>query len=276
MLDRIRNRGFFAKKSLSQNFLVNRHVVERIVESCDLKKNDVVVEIGPGRGAITWLIAQRVKKLIVIEKDERWIKELEEVKQRDQKDNITIIHGDILRYPLEKISENFKVIGNLPYHIATPIVERIIELKSQCHDAYMMLQWEHGQRLMAQPHNKDYGSLTCFVQYYTQPKMLFKIPNTAFSPQPKVQSCFLHLQLLKEPLSKANDEELLFKIIRQAFDQRRKMIQNSLSPLIPQDKLLPLLKECQINSQVRAENLKLEDYVRIANSVTNSNLGTSD
>ena len=254
---------FIPHKHLSQNFLVHRRTIERIIDVCDLKKEDVVLEIGPGQGALTRDITKRVQRLIVIERDERLVKELEKTKDP----HLTIIHADVLKYPLESLPKDLKVIGNLPYHIATPIIERLIELRHQCRDVYIMLQWEHGQRLIAKPGTKDYGSLSCFVQYYTTPKLLFKISNTAFVPQPKVQSCFLHLKLLEKPLLQAHDETLLFKIIRQAFHQRRKMIQNSFLPLIPKEKLLPLLERLTIDPCKRAENLRLDDYVRIANDL---------
>ncbi len=255
---------FAPRKFLSQNFLINQRVIERIIEVCDLKKDDVVLEIGPGRGALTRDIAKRVQELIVIERDERLVQELE----KREEAHLKVIHADVLRYPLENLPQHLKVIGNLPYHIATPIVERLIGLRHHLRDVYIMLQWEHGQRLIAKPHTKDYGSLSCFVQYYTIPKILFKISSAAFSPRPKVDSCFLHLKLLEKPFQKAKDEDLLFKIIRQAFSQRRKMIQNSLSPLIPKERLLPLLKELNVEPEKRAENLRLEDYVRIGNALT--------
>ena len=266
---------FLHRKSLSQNFLVNRRILERIIDVCCLKDDETVLEIGPGQGALTWEIAKRVKKLIVIEKDERLIKELEQIKEKASFDHVTIIQADILRYPFDNLPENLKVIGNLPYHIATPIIEKVIGIRNRCQDLYVMLQLEHGQRLMAKPHTKDYGSLSCFVQYYTQPKMLFKIPNTAFSPRPKIESCFLHLKLLLEPVLKANNEDILFKIIRQAFSQRRKMIQNSLESMISKNELAELFKRLNIDVKSRAEDIKLEDYVRIANDFIKSNLETN-
>ncbi len=259
----MRQRGAFVpKKSLGQNFLVNPNVARRIVEACDLKPTDVILEIGAGKGALTHLIAGKVRSVIAVEKDDHLAGQL-------QKDfhgtNVTIVHADILEYPFEKIPDRVKIIGNLPYNIATPIIEKVFHYKKRVTGFYITVQLEYGQRIAARPHNKDYGSFSCFVQYHANPKILFKIKNASFQPVPKVQSCFLSMGLREKPSVFAKDEEFLFGVIRAAFGHRRKTIENSLSAILAKEKISALLQELKINPKLRAENLSLEDFARISN-----------
>ena len=253
---------FFAKKSLGQNFLVDPRVKQKIAAACELNRKDVVLEIGPGQGSLTELIAPHVDHVFVIEKDYQLV---EQLPQRLNHSNITIIHADVLQHPFESLPDNLKLIGNLPYNIATPIIEKIIHYRRKFSTFYLVLQLEHGQRLAAQPSTKDYGSFTCFVQYYCDIKILFKIKSTAFRPMPKVESCFIRLNFLKQPRYAVKDERILFNLIQKAFQQRRKTIVNSLSRMIEKKKVEKILKELNINLQWRAENLSLEDYVKIVN-----------
>jgi len=255
------NPAIIPKKRLGQNFLINTTIQERIISSCDLKPTDVVLEIGAGKGALTEAIANRVKHVYAIETDEGLVEYLE---QNLNQKNISIIHADILRYSFKSLPSNVKIIGNLPYNIASPIIEKVLINKKQFTSLYMTVQLEFGKRLLAKPHTKDYGSLSCFIQYYTQGKILFKIKNSAFYPVPKVQSCFICLRILPDPKIKSLNEKYLFQIIRQAFGQRRKTIQNSLQPLCAKNDLLTILASIQIDPRSRAENLSLEDYIRLA------------
>ncbi len=253
---------FRPKKSLGQNFLVDMHVRDRIIDACELDKDDVVLEIGPGKGALTEQVALRVSKVIAIEKDEYLV---EKLKDNILQDNVSIIAYDILKYPFNSLPEGIKLIGNLPYNIATPIIEKVLAYRNKFVSLYVTVQLEYGRRLSASVGSKDYGALTCFVQYYADVKILFKIKNTAFRPVPKVYSCFVKLDLLKEPRVKVKDEGLLFRVIRQAFAQRRKSIYNSLSSVLGKSRGKDVLEQLGFSHRLRAEDLSILDYARIVN-----------
>lgn len=256
--------AFFPKKSLGQNFLTNAPTQERIVAACDLNKDDIVLEIGPGKAALTRLLAARVKHVLAIEKDDRLAAQLE----KDFADtNVTILHSDILEYPFDQLPQPMKIVGNLPFNIATPIIEKVVAFRHKFTEFYMTVQWEYGSRLAAQPGSKDYGSLSCFIQYYAQVQRLFKIPPGSFYPAPKVDSCFLSLKIRNRPLWQVRDEEFLFKLIRGCFSQRRKTIRNSLGAIYPREEMVELLKRSGIDPMKRPEDLSLEEYVRLANTV---------
>ena len=218
-----KNYRLTTKKHLGQNFLVDGNMQKRIIAACDLKQDDIVLEIGPGRGALTKPISGKVSKVYAVETDGQFCEDL-----RDQFDSptprVTIIHADFLKYDLKKIPSHppfskggrgdflLKVVGNLPYNISTPIIEKLLAHRSLFRDLFLTVQLEFGQRLAAKPHSKAYGALSCFVQYYCDVKILFKIPNTSFRPVPKVTSCFIRLSL-RAPSRKAKNEDRLFKII---------------------------------------------------------------
>lgn len=257
---------FVPKKSLGQNFLISPHIRDKIIASCDLQKEDTVLEIGPGHGVLTEPISQRVKSVIAVETDKQLADRL---KDQFKNSPVEIIHADILDFPFETLPAPMKIIGNLPYNIATPIIAKVIRHREKFDSFYLTVQLEHGLRMIAVPSTKDYGSLSCFLQYYAQIKKIFNIKNTAFSPPPKIQSCFLRIHFYKEPPFQARDENLLFKIIRQAFQQRRKTILNSLSPMRDKEYLREMFTSLSIDPALRAENVSLSDYVRIANVMAN-------
>ena len=159
------------------------------------------------------------------------------------------------------------MIGNLPYYIASPIMTRLLDDRKFFSSIFITVQLEFGQRLCAKVDTKDYSALSCFVQYFASVKMLFKIKNSAFKPVPKVDSCFIRLIPYENFSLKANDEELLFKIIRGAFQQRRKILPNTLSSLIEREKLYPILESLKIDPKLRPENLSVKDFVGLANAV---------
>ncbi|MCK5579760.1 MAG: ribosomal RNA small subunit methyltransferase A [Candidatus Omnitrophica bacterium] len=250
-----------AQKHLGQNFLVNDIIKDRIIDSCNLQATDTIMEIGPGQGALTQGIIKNVANFYAIEKDIRFIDTL-----KAQFPQAHIIQADILKYDFKKLPQNFKVIGNLPFNISSPIIEKLIYHRQNIHDAFLTVQLEFGERLTAKPNRKDYGSLSCFIQYYADIEILFKIPRWAFRPIPKVTSCFLHLTF-REPQLKATDEKLLFRIIQTAFRQRRKKISNALLSIIPKEKLTDILEKLKLNQTLRAENLTLQNYVDISNEL---------
>jgi len=260
--------NIFPKKHLGQNFLVDENIKNRIIEACHFNPKDRVIEIGPGLGALTEKILHRSDHLLAIETDAQLFRKLKEkiqpfVEQHPEK-KIKIVHDDFLKYDLSSIPPQSKVVGNLPYNISSLIMEKLIRRQDLFSCFYFTVQLEFAKRLAAKPHSKDYGSLSCFAQYYCDVKILFKIKNTCFRPIPKVVSSFVQM-IPREPPHKALNEALLFKIIRQSFQQRRKKFFNSLSSLIKKDRLEIICKECRIDPHLRAENLSLKNFVDIAN-----------
>ena len=259
---RARSSGsFFPKKSLGQNFLVNPRIQQKIIEACELEKDDVVLEIGPGQGALTRPLSERVSKVFAIEKDDRLAGRLS---GEFAGTNVLIIHDDVLEYSFDRLPEGVKVVGNLPYNIATPIIEKVLTFRHKFSAFYLTVQLEYGNRIAATPGSRDYGSLSCFVQYYADVRKLFNIPPSAFSPAPKVESCFLFLRPLSQPRWPARDEQFLFILIRACFSQRRKTIRNSLATVYGEE-TGEILKKLNIDPMLRAEDLGLQDYVRLAN-----------
>ena len=249
------------KKNLGQNFLTDTHIQQKIIQACDLKPEDVVVEIGPGSGALTRLIAPHVKKLICVETDRDLIEPL----RSSMLSSVEIIHADFLKWDMDHLPNGLKVIGNIPYYISTPIIEKLIEHRSKIAAAFLTVQLEFGERLKAQAGGKEYGSLSCYVQYYADAKMLFKIKNTCFKPAPKVDSCFLRLTMKPRADKSARDEAFLFKLIQTAFEQRRKNIVNALKGLVGKEKLEGSLKALAVDLTARPENLTLSNYIDLSN-----------
>jgi 16S rRNA (adenine1518-N6/adenine1519-N6)-dimethyltransferase len=253
-----------ARKSLGQNFLVDKNAVLRIIDGCHLKKEETVLEIGPGTGLLTRMIAPCVKDLIAVETDPRFCESLgEEFRGR----NVRIVHADFLKVDLPSIlpaGEKIRVIGNLPYYITTPIITTIFESRQFFQELYLTVQLEFAERIAAQPGGKEYGAFSCFVQFYAEPTLLFKIKSSSFKPRPKVDSCFLKLTLRERPLFDVPDEAFLFKIIRTGFQQRRKTLTNALSVLFPKETLAPALAKAGIDPQARAESMGLADFVRLS------------
>jgi len=255
------NKNYSPKKHLGQNFLTDIHVQQKIIQACELKSDDVVVEIGPGQGVLTRLIAPNVKMLICIETDRDLIEPL----QLSLKGTVEIIHADFLKWDMIALPDGIKVIGNIPYYISTPIIEKLIKDRAKISAAFLTVQLEFGGRLTARPGGKEYGSLSCFAQYYADIKMLFKIKNTCFKPAPKVDSCFLRLDRKPQAQMPSCNEEFLFELIQTAFQQRRKNIVNSLKGLVGKEKLEGSLKALGIDLNARAENLTLSNYIELSN-----------
>lgn len=251
-------------KSLGQNFLVDTRIQQKIVDACNLQPDDVVVEIGPGKGAITRRILPLVQKLIAVEKDRHLASLLKEEIQQSQ---LEVIQGDFLKWDMNSLPDNLIIIGNIPYYISTPIIEKILAHKDKIQRAFLTVQLEFGQRLAACTGNKDYGSLSCFVQYHADVKVLFKISPGSFHPQPRVHSCFVSLTMRPKPKVRAKDEQQLFKLIQTAFTQRRKTIANALKKFVGDEHVRPLLERLGINPQSRPEDLTLLNYIEISNSL---------
>ncbi len=248
-----------SKKYLGQNFLFDPSILKRIVDVACITHDDTVVEIGPGYGNLTKMLASASKKVIAIELDyrlyEKLLHELREYK------NIEIIHADALKYNFEEL-EQFKVVANIPYYITTPIIFRLIEDRKNLKSMTLTIQKEVAQRIVARPNTKDYGVLSIVVQYYGNPELKFIIPKGAFRPVPKVDSAVIHIEMLSEPIVKPKDESLFFRIIRTAFAQRRKTLSNALKSFSKDIKVI--LINAGIEPIRRAETLTIEDFVKIS------------
>lgn len=256
------------KKSLGQNFLVDKNIQEKIIQSANLKKSDIVLEIGPGRGELTSFLLEKVQKVIAVEIDPGLCAILRD--KFSAYKNFELINQDILKFNIRGFiqkGKKLKVVANLPYYISTPIITHLFERREVIKEIYLTLQKELASRLTTGPGSKEYGSISCFVQFYSRAQILFPIKNTSFWPPPKVDSSFLKLKILSKPKVKVSDEQLFFKLIRSAFNQRRKSLKNSLGLLLPQSLLKDCLKSAKLKPNLRAEDLSLADFARLANCV---------
>jgi len=255
------------KKRFGQNFLVDKNIRAMIAKACCLSPSDTVLEIGAGKGEITGLLAAGAGFVYAMEIDASLCKILEA--GLAGKENVEIITGDVLKFDFDDffsgLDNKAKVVGNIPYYITTPIIERLIEHGDKVSSAYLMVQKEFALRAASAPGSKSFGALSCFVQYYTVPRILFTISKSCFYPAPKVDSAFLQLEMRHEPAVKVSDEGLFLKIIRSAFNQRRKTLRNSLEDIVPQQKLADFFARYGIDKNIRPECMGLADFANLAN-----------
>lgn len=257
-------------KRLGQNFLVDKNMQRKLLGNCNLAEDDVVLEIGPGLGALTFDIAKHVKQVFAVEKDKRLSGPLKD--SAAGYDNINIITGDILKFDMEKLykDKKIKVIGNLPYYITSPIVSYLIERRNCIDSVFLTVQKEVGYRLAAGPGTKDYSPISIFTQFYTEPRLLFLITNRVFYPQPDVDSAFIKLDIPSSPRLKVKSEEFFFKVVRAAFSKRRKTISNSLAfdcmADLKKEGIERLLRSINIDPAARPEQLTLHDFASITNA----------
>jgi 16S rRNA (adenine1518-N6/adenine1519-N6)-dimethyltransferase len=258
-------------KRFGENYLVDSNVKDRIIDEIAPSAGDTILEIGPGMGALTIDLARSGAMVVAVEKDPKAFAILEGI-VAGVFPNLKLVHGDILEFDIKAASSGrkLKVVGNLPYYITTPIIEAVIADSASIGSAYIMVQKEVAARLLASPGSKDYGSLSCFVQYHTRPSYLFTVKRTSFYPSPGVDSSFISLETLSKPSVDVADEGLFFRVVRGAFNQRRKTIINSLSREavlgIPKDELAALLRGAGIDPAIRPERLSLADFARIASA----------
>ncbi|MFA4990241.1 MAG: 16S rRNA (adenine(1518)-N(6)/adenine(1519)-N(6))-dimethyltransferase RsmA [Candidatus Omnitrophota bacterium] len=259
-----------AKKSLGQNFLIDQNIRNKIIAALELKKDDVVLEIGPGRGELTQAIAQRANKVFGLEIDKR-LSSLLSSTFADAAKNVEIANKDILKLDIAKfLKENkirgrIKVFGNIPYYISSPIIAHLLKFRERLETIFITVQKEFAARVAAVPGSKAYGSFSCFTQYYTSPRIIFNISRNCFKPAPKVDSSFLELKIRKEPAVCVKDEGLFFRIIRGAFNQRRKTLRNSLSNIVSERELHSFFEKSGIARGVRPESLTLENFAFLTN-----------
>ncbi|OGX19953.1 MAG: ribosomal RNA small subunit methyltransferase A [Omnitrophica WOR_2 bacterium RBG_13_44_8] len=254
------------KKRLGQNFLVDKNIQRKLITAYGLQAGESVLEIGAGYGELTRLIARQVDSVYALEIDQDLCRLLRDNTEREK--NIKIINRDILKFNLRRhfarSKNKIKVVGNIPYYITTPIIEHLLSYRDKVETVLITLQKEFARRITAPPGSRDYGSFSCFVQYYSIPKILFLIKKTCFSPPPKVDSCLAELKLREKPAVAVKNERLFFRIIRAAFNQRRKTLRNSLDGIIPQAKLTSFFKAYGLDRNIRPEDLALVDFARLA------------
>ncbi len=266
--------GFSFSKSLGQNFLINPSVCPKMAEMGGAEKGVGVIEIGPGIGVLTYELAKRADKVVAIELDKRLLPVLDET--LEEFDNVKIINADVLKTDLHKlIEEEFQgldviVCSNLPYYITSPVIMKLLEEKLPIKSITVMVQKEAADRLCADLGTRQTGAVTVAVNYYAKAEMLFKVSSGSFMPPPKVDSAVIKLDVYGKPAVETNSEEMLFKVIKAAFAQRRKTLLNTLSNSMQYVKsdISEVLNNAKISQNARAEQLKLEDFAAIANELS--------
>lgn len=266
---------FVFRKKYGQNFLVDTHMLEKIVDCAQLTKEDCVLEIGPGIGTMTQYLAERAGKVIAVEIDGDLIPILKDT--LSAYDNVTIIHQDILKVDLNQLVKehiagkgeevkykSVKVVANLPYYITTPIIMNLLEKKVPLDNITIMVQKEVAERMRVGPGTKDYGALSLAVQYYAKPEVMVNVPPECFMPRPKVASTVIRLTLYAEPPIKVSDPEYMFRLIRASFNQRRKTLANGLSNdgslHLTRETVTEALRQMNLSETVRGETLTLEQF----------------
>jgi 16S rRNA (adenine1518-N6/adenine1519-N6)-dimethyltransferase len=249
-----------ARKRFGQHFLHDQYIIELILRAIHPLPGDNLVEIGPGQGALTYPLLQRCKDLIAIELD----RDLVPVLQREAKryGNLEVINADILEFNLASLGKDkkFRLLGNLPYNISTPLMFHVLESMPQIEDMHFMVQKEVALRIVAGPGNNNYGRLSVMLQYRCECQYLFDVGPGSFSPPPKVDSAVVRMTPLTEPAHDIGDEKIFSAIVQAAFGQRRKTISNSLRSQVSRE----IISACDIDPSLRAENLAIGDFARLS------------
>ena len=262
-----------ANKSLGQNFLINNEVVENIISSSEISKEDMVIEIGPGLGTLTKYLLEKAGKVLCIELDTKMIRILQD--RFCQYDNFELINADILKVNLNEIIaenkkdgkiKNVKIVANLPYYITTPIIMKLLEEKLDIKSITVMIQKEVADRLIETPGGKNTGAITYTVYYYCKSEKIMEVPNSSFIPEPEVTSEVIKLNLRNVPAVDIENTKVMFMIIKSAFMQRRKTLLNALTNtkvFINKEEGTQILKKLNLNENVRAEELSIQDFANI-------------
>ena len=266
-----------ANKSLGQNFLINNEVIEKIVKSSELSKQDLVIEIGPGLGTLTKYLLEEAGKVICIELDTRMVKILKN--RFASKENFEIINEDVLKVDLNKLIQenkatgeikNVKIVANLPYYITTPIIMRLLEENLDIQSITVMIQKEVAERLIETPGGKNTGAITHTVYYYCESEKIMEVPSSSFIPEPEVTSEVIKMNLRKVPAVNVDKPKVMFMIIKSAFMQRRKTLLNALTNtrvFINKQEGMNILKKLNLNENIRAEELSTQDFANIAKCI---------
>lgn len=272
-IDVLQKYNFNFQKKFGQNFLIDTTVLDRIIGSAEITKDDCVLEIGPGIGTMTQYLAESAGKVFAVEIDKNLIPILEDT--LSAYDNVTVINDDILKVDIGKIvaEENdgkpIKVVANLPYYITTPIIMGLFESKVPLHSITIMVQKEVADRMQVGPGTKDYGALSLAVQYYAKPEIIANVPPNCFIPRPNVGSAVIRLTRYEKPPVEVADEKLMFDLIRASFNQRRKTLVNGLTnaPFIhaTKEQILEVLEKMGQTPTVRGETFTLEQFAELTN-----------
>lgn len=264
--------NFNFQKKFGQNFLIDTHVLERIVESANITKDDVVLEIGPGIGTMTQYLAESAGKVLAIEIDDKLIPILQDT--LSAYDNVRVIHQDVLKVDLKKLAEEenngrkFKVVANLPYYITTPIIMGLFENQVPIESITIMVQKEVADRMQVGPGTKDYGALSLAVQYYAKPKIVMEVSPNCFMPRPNVGSAVIRLERHEVNPVSVQDEHLMFKLIRASFNQRRKTLANGLKNAaelnFTKEEIESAITALGLPLTIRGEALTLEQFAQLS------------
>ena len=268
----IQRHGFSFQKRFGQNFLVDTHVLDKIIEASGATKDDMVLEIGPGIGTMTRRLAEAAGKVVAVEIDHNLIPILRETLADCP--NVTIIEGDILKADIHALAEEYnggrpiRVVANLPYYITTPILMGLFEGGVPLLSVTVMVQKEVAERMQAGPGTKDYGALSLAVQYYSEAEIVANVPPNCFIPRPNVGSAVIRLTRYPEPLVNVSDPDFMFRIIRGAFNQRRKTLPNSLGNAegisVTKEQVQDALEAMGLSLTIRGEALTLEQFAELA------------
>lgn len=266
---------FAFQKKFGQNFLIDPHVLDKIIRSADITEEDCVIEIGPGIGCVTQALLENAGKVISIEIDDQLIPILTE--QFGDEPNFKLIHKDVLKVDLKKLIEEespnrkVKVVANLPYYITTPIIMTLLENELPIDSITVMVQKEVADRLASKPGTKQYGAITVSVNYFCESYLVANVPRNCFMPRPNVDSAVIQLKLHDEPPVRAKNTKQLFKIIKAAFMLRRKTLLNTLAAHgelgIEKDRLKQILEESGVGAQTRGETLSIEEFARLSDFI---------
>ncbi len=268
---------FVFQKKFGQNFLIDTHVLDKIIQAADISKDDFVLEIGPGIGTLTQYLCENAREVVAVEIDRMLIPILEDT--LSEYDNVTVINQDILKLDLNTLVKErnggrpIKVVANLPYYITTPIIMDLFERHLPLINITVMVQKEVADRMQSGPGSKDYGALSLAVQYYAKPYIAANVPPNCFMPRPNVGSAVINLKLHEKAPIEVKDEKLLFRMIRASFNQRRKTLVNGLnnSPELPfsKEEIQKALEIIGISENIRGEALTLEQFAALANALSN-------
>lgn len=271
-IDIIKKYNFAFQKRFGQNFLIDEHVIHKIIRAAEITREDCVLEIGPGIGTMTQYLAEAAGHVCAVEIDKNLIPVLNETLA--DYDNVTIINDDILKTDINRIVMEYnggrpiKVVANLPYYITTPIIMGLFESHVPLLSVTVMVQKEVADRMQVGPGTKDYGALSLAVQYYAKPYIAANVPPNCFIPRPNVGSAVIRLTRYQEPPVKVQDERLMFKLIRASFNQRRKTLQNGIANSnelsFSKEQVADALEKMNISASVRGESLSLAEFATLS------------
>ena len=266
---------FQFKKKFGQNFLIDPHVLDKIVDAAQITKDDFVLEIGPGIGTLTQYLCENARQVLAVEIDDKLIPILKETLQ--PYDNVEVLHGDILKQDIQQIADTYndgkpiKVVANLPYYITTPIIMELFESHVPLANVTVMVQKEVADRMKAEPGTKDYGALSLAVQYYAKPYIAAFVPPNCFMPRSNVGSAVIRLDCLARVPVEVHNEKLMFRLIRASFNQRRKTLQNGIANSaelsFTKEQAARAIEQAGFDVRIRGEKLGLEEFARLADEL---------